>query len=117
MTAFADMEAPSPLFRVHRYHHEGRDRAQYWFTCPGCNDAHAIDERWQFNGDFERPTFSPSFLTWNDPNPAAMEGSKFRSGWRCHSFIRDGRIEFCADSTHALAGQAVAMVPFDIERI
>lgn len=25
----------------------------------------------------------------------------------CHSFIRDGRIEFLSDCTHALAGQTV----------
>ena len=26
---------------------------------------------------------------------------------RCHSFITDGRISFCGDSEHALAGQTV----------
>lgn len=117
MTAFADMEAPSPLFRINRWRDkEGNSGVHYWFTCPGCEEAHAIDQRWQFNGDFERPTFSPSFLTWNDPSPDPKPG-KFRDGWRCHSFITDGQIAFCSDSTHALAGQTVPMVPFDMDKI
>lgn len=116
MTAFADMEAPSPLFRVSRWRDETGAHAHYWFTCPGCGESHAISDSWQFNGDFEKPTFSPSFLTWNDPNPNARPG-KFRDGWRCHSFIKDGKIEFCGDCTHSLAGQTVPMVPFDMERI
>ena len=117
MGAFADMEAPSPLFRVSRYTYEGRDRAQYWFICPGCKEAHAIDDSWQFNGDFAKPTFSPSFLTWNDPDPRAAEGSKFRTGWRCHSFIKDGQMQFLGDCTHALAGQTVPIPPWSDDRV
>lgn len=69
--------------------------------CPGCDDFHVVDTRWTFNGDFERPTFSPSLLLNGDPtyhNPAAP---------RCHSFIREGRIEFLGDCSHALAGKTV----------
>jgi len=29
------------------------------------------------------------------------------SEYRCHSFVRDGRIEFLSDCTHALKGQTV----------
>jgi len=28
----------------------------------------------------------------------------------CHSFIRDGQIEFCSDSTHELAGKTVRLL-------
>lgn len=61
-------------------------------------------DRWTFNGDFENPTFSPSLNTW---------WGGFKSGdhdiplHRCHSFIRDGKIQFLGDCTHALAGQTV----------
>jgi hypothetical protein len=64
----------------------------------------AWKDRWTFNGDFDKPTFSPSLNTW---------WGGFRSGdhdvplHRCHSFIRDGRIHFLVDCTHALAGQTV----------
>lgn len=63
--------------------------------CPGCGCLHAFDpERWQWNGDLEAPTFSPSMLV------RAWEGAP-----RCHSFVTAGRIRFLADSTHELAGQ------------
>jgi hypothetical protein len=48
---------------------------------------------WDWNGDLERPTLSPSILT---------------QGYTvCHSFLRDGVFEFLTDSTHSLAGQSV----------
>jgi len=31
----------------------------------------------------------------------------------CHSFITDGQIKFLGDCTHELAGQTVALKPFD----
>lgn len=74
------------------------------FWCPGCDLAHSIRHGvpdrpcWEWNGDVERPTFSPSLLV------RFVHGSGV-----CHSFVRDGRIEFLTDSTHALAGQAVDM--------
>lgn len=83
------------------------------FWCPGCKEAHQIDSgEWEFNNDFEKPTFNPSYLTWLDPNPnAGMEPrfKKFREGFRCHSFIKDGMIEYLSDCTHKLAGQTVAL--------
>lgn len=115
MTAFADMEAPSPLFRKHEYVWQGKARYQLWFWCPGCEEHHAIDERWTFNGDYNRPTFDPSFRTWNDPDPRAAEGSKFRTGWNCHSYIRDGQIQFLGDCTHKLAGKTVPIPPWSDE--
>lgn len=56
--------------------------------------------RWTFNGDFDKPTFSPSLNTW-------ITGTNGEVRSRCHSFIRDGRIQFLGDCTHALAGQTV----------
>lgn len=69
--------------------------------CPGCKQAHPInvekpnhcDAKWSWNGDIERPTFSPSINIVG----------------RCHYFIRDGMIEFCADSKHNLAGRTVPL--------
>lgn len=68
----------------------------FWY--PGCNTNHLFDSRWTFNGNFERPTFAPSLLTWSDP------------ARRCHSFVRDGCIEFLSDSFHELAGKTVEMM-------
>lgn len=107
MTAFADLEKPSAIVRVHHYEHPpGERHFQAWFVCPGCKDHHAWDDSWKFNGDWEKPTIEPSFLTWLDANPKAMS-EPYISGRRCHSYIRDGNIQFLSDCTHELAGKTV----------
>ena len=50
---------------------------------------------WQFNGDVERPTFTPSVL------------ERYGDSEVNHYFVTDGRIQFLADCTHELAGQTV----------
>ena len=87
----------------------GRERLTFW--CPGCDSSHQIRIRtdasarpsWEFNGDMERPTFSPSILVtmrWSE-NDADMKDDI------CHSFVRDGQIQFLGDCTHKMAGQTV----------
>jgi hypothetical protein len=76
--------------------------AGYTFMCPGCNEIHQINTRWIFNGDLNSPTVSPSILvTWD-------QGIE-RTYMRCHSFIRDGRIQFLDDCTHDLKGKTVEL--------
>lgn len=69
--------------------------------CPACDDWHVLSG-WSFDGNLERPTFTPSLLVTlrgiDDCGPVEH---------RCHSFIRDGRIEYLGDCTHAMAGQTV----------
>lgn len=71
------------------------------FYCPGCNRRHTVTNEWEFDGNYDAPTFSPSVLTWGSP----------WENYRCHSFVRNGSIEFLSDCTHALAGQTVALPP------
>lgn len=73
------------------------------FLCPGCEDYHVVDGSWSFNGDLERPTIRPSVLCRAPGAPIPV----------CHSFVTDGRIEFLADSSHALAGQTVNLLDTD----
>lgn len=71
------------------------------FWCPGCDEVHVIKTSaggWTFDGNAERPTFSPSILVTG--------GGGDR---RCHSFVRAGSIEFLSDCTHALAGKTVPL--------
>jgi len=83
------------------------------FSCPGCKDVHQIDERWSFNGNEEKPTFTPSLLVTYPANPdASEEFAEWRQERRCHSFVTDGRIQFLEDSTHDLAGQTVELKEF-----
>lgn len=92
--------------------HEIADK-HYAFWCEGCDESHQFTDQWEFNHDFDKPTLNPSYLTWNDPNPNVDPKNdpdgKYRNGFRCHSFIRDGMIQYLDDCTHALAGQTVAM--------
>lgn len=94
------------------------DGQRVLFRCPGCNDNHQISVgTWTFNGDLERPTFSPSVLynaaQWGEEWPAfaarraAHPGVGTGGTIVCHSFVTDGRIQFLGDCTHSLAGQTV----------
>ena len=78
----------------------------YWaFHCPGCECSHMVTDGWTFNGDLAKPTFSPSVLiNARQTSPALI---------RCHSFVREGRIEFLSDCDHELAGQTVDLPEVD----
>lgn len=85
--------------------------------CPACKVMHdfAVEQpfrngaRWTFNGNGDLPTFSPSMNIAVGP----YDGGKID---RCHYFLRNGRIEFLGDSTHAMAGQTVDLpdVPAEV---
>ena len=94
------------------------------YRCP-CGDVHSVKEgRWQVTGTAELPTFSPSVLvttghfiprerndgscwcTYAKENPE----EKLPFGcYLCHSYVRDGMVQFLSDCTHALAGQTVPL--------
>ena len=74
------------------------------FYCPGCKGPHRLTSGWSFDGNYDRPTFSPSVLVTYD---GADVGDDDAPPKRCHSFVRSGRIEFLPDCTHSLAGQTV----------
>lgn len=84
------------------------------FDCPGCGFLHSIAversgtqqrPRWSFNGDFDKPTFSPSIKVWWTETPLTNPVEHV-----CHSFVTDGRIQFLGDCTHTLAGQTVDLL-------
>jgi len=83
---------------------ENHQVLQMW--CPGCDDLHQIhvkgDGAWEWDGNLEAPTVSPSILVQR----GNREGDR-----RCHSFLKAGVWQFLGDCTHALAGQSVPMVP------
>jgi hypothetical protein len=70
----------------------------YCIFCPGCQHYHILDSRWAFNLDLEKPTFTPSLMC-NRDFPES----------RCHSFIKDGNIQFLSDCYHSLANQTVEL--------
>jgi hypothetical protein len=100
---------------------------EYRFYCEGCKGTHMVNESWTFNGDYERPTFSPSILvrsghympehngdvcwcTYNAEHPDDPAPFKCMV---CHSYVTDGKIEFLPDCTHDLAGQTIDLKPVD----
>lgn len=93
------------------------------FKCPGCNEHHLVGisnvagPHWHFDGNYERPTLSPSVLV-NGYRPSDDE-DKFDNPlhdvpFTCHSFVRNGYIEYLGDCTHALAGKTVELPEIDV---
>ena len=89
------------------------------FNCPGCECSHMIrisgvHPFWDWNGDLDKPTVTPSIRVTYPANPDALEEFK---EWRlercCHSFVTDGKIQFLGDSTHKLAGLTVEIPDWD----
>jgi hypothetical protein len=83
----------------------------YLFDCPGCKMAHApyirphknsVGASWDFNGNLDSPTFNPSVL-------ARVDFGNEKPPCVCHSFVKEGKIQFLSDCTHSLAGQTVEM--------
>lgn len=96
--------------KLKRIPHTDGSTYGYAFECLGCKETHVVPTSghcaWSFNGSEEAPTFSPSILVY--PRDF-LDGTVVRQTPRCHSFVRDGRIEYLGDCTHALAGQTVEL--------
>jgi hypothetical protein len=80
---------------------------RYLFYCEGCERVHAFNNAWEFDGNFENPTISPSLLV-------TMPRCRGKSDWICHSFIKDGKIQYLNDCSHDLAGQTVELLDEDL---
>ena len=85
------------------------------FHCPGCNCSHRIkingDYKWDWNGDLVKPTVAPSILVRGTEPVTDEEIGRIMQGevieprpLICHSYVREGQIEFLGDCTHQLAG-------------
>jgi len=92
------------------YGPQGQDHGHVWIYCPACKTHHVFDSRWTFNGDFEKPTFSPSMLIKTGPYPTVDKSNPMAGKTKfCHSFVRNGQIEYLNDCTHDLAGQTIEL--------
>ena len=83
-------------------HKKGGEIQGYHFWCPGCGAYHGFHVKgtvtWKFNGDMEKPTFTPSLLI-----------DKSRPERRCHLFLTDGQLRFLGDCWHDLKGTTVPL--------
>lgn len=85
------------------------DELRYIFQCPGCKCSHWVrargpEPRWSVTGlKDDSPTVAPSIRV--------RSGAGMRD--TCHSFVRNGKIEYLSDCTHSLAGQTVDIPNFE----
>ncbi len=89
---------------------ESENQNQLQFRCPGCNnELHALNDKWEFNGDLNNPTISPSLLVrgW-----LCKKDGKDVYGI-CHSFIKDGKIQYLGDCDHELKNKIVELPDFE----
>lgn len=89
-----------------------RTRQGFAHWCPACKVPHYIfvtnktvltQSDWHFDGNFEEPTFDPGIRL----NYLSQKTGKVET--LCHYWIINGRIEFCEDSPHAMAGFRVPL--------
>jgi hypothetical protein len=87
-------------------HNNPEHGPDYSFYCPGCECDHGVwtDKKrqtcWGFNGSMDKPTFTPSIKVTYAKNI-------------CHSFVKNGVIEFLNDCTHKLAGTKMELPDID----
>jgi hypothetical protein len=94
------------------------DSGHIAFSCPGCDTLHVIrtqdadgpGPRWQWNKSCSKPTLQPSVLV-NGNREKHLHDPCIPT---CHSFVKEGNIQYLNDCTHALVGQTVELP--DIEK-
>lgn len=74
--------------------------------CPACKHGHFFKKgMWTFdNNDHESPSFSPSMLVHESKHEPYIP--------RCHTFVKEGKIQFLSDCSHDMAGKTVDLEPF-----
>jgi hypothetical protein len=96
---------------------------RFLFECPGCGCSHGVTSSWLFNNDYDKPTFSPSILVrgcdFIPKGKANLDAWIYSGGENvidfetvetvCHSFVKDGFIQFLSDCTHSLAGKTAEL--------
>ena len=103
------------------------DDGTYSFYCPGCKCSHMVNNSWKINLDTN--TISPSVLVkenwsmsddWDYKSAPKNEDGSLKKNSdgkisgaikspRCHSFVRNGMIQYLGDCTHGLAGKTIPM--------
>jgi hypothetical protein len=95
MIQMAKIKLVDNIYKGVKYHPD-----QYFYQCEGCGYTHCfalLNEggHHAWNGDFIKPTVWPSLL------------ENKTEGKICHSFIKDGSIQYLNDCTHHLRGKTI----------
>ena len=97
----------------------------YSHWCPGCGQMHMIPNSWNFDGNVNSPTFTPS-VSITGKQTVADEQGKWTGDWVrdahgnavdycCHYNLTAGQLQFHGDSTHSFAGKLVPLPELPIE--
>lgn len=95
-----------------------RCKGGYSHWCPGCEQMHILPDSWTFDGNLEKPTFSPSFKHSGILRPFVVgewvgEWVRDENGntipFVCHYILTAGVLNFCGDCTHALVGKSIPL--------
>lgn len=100
--------------------------------CPGCGNEHYLNVNlkngrpcWGFDYNYASPTFTPSLLVrtgkfagtkeWYDKLTPERRSFVDQHSNICHSFIRNGKIQFLGDCTHSLKNQTVDLPDYPLK--
>ena len=102
----------------------GETKSYFLVWCPGCGCGHCFwcgpgfdhPARWEFNGNYEKPSFSPSlrqFVLITDDDGVPVNPRQEQTV--CHLHVTDGEVRYCGDNPHKLNNQTVPMqdIPAD----
>jgi hypothetical protein len=79
---------------------------------------HTLPDGWSFNGNLEKPTFTPSFkheglqrvfVNGNWTGEWKRDASGNTIPYICHYILTDGQLQFQGDCTHGLNGKTVPL--------
>lgn len=90
----------------------------YSHWCPACEEMHVIFDNWKFDGNLDRPTFTPSVKITG--KQTIKKNGEWTGEWVrgpdgkaldecCHYFLTAGVLHFCGDCTHHLNGQQIVL--------
>ncbi len=94
---------------------QGVNKRYHFYWCYGCDSLHfvainpdknTIGAGWDFSGTLENPIYSPSQLIRYEYGPAEERKTHI-----CHTFIKDGMIQYLGDCTHEFRNQTIPMSP------
>lgn len=93
---------------IHRLRQEDPRHPNLAVWCTACGCAHVFKDKgnkpiWSFDGNMEKPTVTPSLK---------VTGGKHGNEFVCHFHVKEGRIEYCGDCTHKLAGKVLPLEAF-----
>lgn len=96
------------MAKLQRHEYDGK--VYYYFFCQACDGLHHIrhDDKngWTWNGDSDKVTFHPSIKVTYNGSDAGKDGAPNAI---CHFFVKDGKVAYCSDCTHALKGRTTEL--------